>query len=55
MLAMGKIKCTDEESGLDRTSDMSKKHEKIGKPSEKFWSALKGAEMKIKLSSNTYQ
>lgn len=36
MLAMDKIKCTDEESGLNRTCDMSKKHEKIGKPNEKF-------------------
>lgn len=39
MLAMGKTKCTDEESGLVYTSDMGKKHEKIGKPNEKFWSA----------------
>lgn len=34
MLAMGEITCTDEESGLDHTSDMSNQHEKIGKPNE---------------------
>lgn len=55
MLATDKIKSTGEETSIDHTSDMNKKHENTGKPTKSFSSAEDGTLMEIKFSPNSSQ